>query len=322
MTDTAHDQSAGLLAPLLSNGRHFLTLGTLGLFICGVFAIFLAAAGQFLPHDVQFLGMTAAELCSHDACRIVHFMIHDRVSFGGALVGLSVLYFWLIHFPLRAGLAWAWWTLLISNVAGFASFLTYLAYGYLDTWHALATMVLLPCFAAGLTLTFSTLRSPRSIASIVTSAVPSPPTRPARWGRLLILATASAMILAGVTITAVGMTVVFVPQDLQYMGATAAGLNRLNRHLIPLIAHDRAGFGAAVLNIGFLIFACTWHGAPSRNLWQALGLAGGIGFSLAIGIHPLVGYNNPVHIAPACVAAATFLAGICLTGPYMLRWRI
>ena len=33
---------------------------------------------------------------------------------------------------------------------GFVSFLAYLGYGYLDTWHGLATLVLLPCFVLGL----------------------------------------------------------------------------------------------------------------------------------------------------------------------------
>ena len=81
---------------------------------------------------------------------IVHFMFHDRVSFGGSLIAIAVLYLWLAEFPLKAGEAWAWWTLLLSGVVGFGSFLTYLGYGYLDTWHGAATLVLLPCFVVGL----------------------------------------------------------------------------------------------------------------------------------------------------------------------------
>ncbi len=313
MNDFNPDENVNLFTPLLSDGRYLLSLGTLGLFLCGGFAIFIAASGQFLPHDVQFLGMTARELCAQDACRIVHFMIHDRVSFGGALIALSILYFWLIHFSLRARLAWAWWTLLISNIAGFASFLTYLGFGYLDQWHAVATALLLPCFAVGLILTFRSLDPPRSIGSLLKISAARPTTSAARFGRFLLLATAAVMVAAGVTITLVGMTVVFVPQDLQYMGTTASNLHALNPRLIPLIAHDRAGFGGAVFNVGFLILACTWCSNLSRSLWQALALAGGIGFATAIAIHPIVGYNNPVHLAPACVGALTFAAGICLT---------
>jgi hypothetical protein len=315
MTEAARDHDTGLLGPLLADGRPLLTLGAIGLFFAGGFAIFLAAAGQFLPHDVQFLGMTARELCSHDACRIVHFMIHDRVSFGGTLIGLSILYLWLIHFPLRERQAWAWWTLLVSNVAGFASFLTYLGFGYLDTWHGIATLFLLPCFAVGLARIYCTLDRPRGIKSLMRAPIDVAARLRMRHGRRLLLCTAAAMLVAGLTIMIVGMTVVFVPQDLAYMDTTTTQLNALNPRLIPLIAHDRAGFGGGVFNIGFLMFACVWCARPSRHLWQALALVGTIGFGCAIGIHPIVGYNNPVHLAPACLAAAGYLVGIWLTRP-------
>ena len=36
-------------------------------------------------------------------------MIHDRLSFGGALVALGLVYGWLVEFPLRQRRAWAWW---------------------------------------------------------------------------------------------------------------------------------------------------------------------------------------------------------------------
>ena len=128
----------------------------------------------------------------------------------------------------------------------------------------------------------------------------------------------ATVMAAGITIGIVGMTVVFVPQDLEYMHTNITTLNGLNRHLIPLIAHDRAGFGGGVMNVGFLMLVCLWCGRPSRHLWQALALAGTIGFATAVGVHPLVGYNNPVHLAPACVGAMSFLVGIGLLARPML----
>jgi hypothetical protein len=240
-------------------------------------------------------------------------MIHDRVSFGGTLIAISILYFWLIHFPLRDHQPWAWWTLLLSNIAGFASFLTYLGYGYLDTWHGFASLMLLPCFATGFALTYPKLQHPRGLAAIFKTPVKLSIRSAAGVGRLLFLATAIGLIGAGSVISVIGMTVVFVPQDLEYMNTTAPALNALNTHLIPLIAHDRAGFGGGVFNVGLLILASTWCAKPSRHLWQALTLAGVIGFGLAIGIHPIVGYNNPVHLTPACIGALLFLLAIVLT---------
>ena len=63
MTNPAHDDNASLLSPLFADGRPLLTLGTLGLLLSGAFAIFLGLSNQFLPHDIQFLGMTANDLC-------------------------------------------------------------------------------------------------------------------------------------------------------------------------------------------------------------------------------------------------------------------
>ena len=140
----------GLLEALIGDGRPLLTFMGLLLALCGGFALFQSATGHFLPHDVQFLGMDARQLCAIQQCRIVHFMFHDRVAFGGVLIALGVLYAWLAEFPLRDGEAWAWWAFVVSGACGFASFLTYVGYGYLDTWHGAATLLLLPCFAVGL----------------------------------------------------------------------------------------------------------------------------------------------------------------------------
>src|SRR5207249_4639826 len=91
-----------------------------------------SASGQFLPHDIQYLGMTAEQLCSFNQCKVVHIMFHDRVSFGGTIIAIGIMYLWLAEFPLKARQPWAWWTFAASGSAGFLSFLSYLGYGYLD----------------------------------------------------------------------------------------------------------------------------------------------------------------------------------------------
>lgn len=121
------------------------------------------------------------------------------------------------------------------------------------------------------------------------------------------------MVGAGFTIQGIGMTHVFVPTDLTYMGLTRDKLNSINPHLIPLIAHDRAGFGGAVATAGLLLLGCVWCGTFSRSLRQVLLIGGLVGWTTAIGIHPLIGYNDFFHLAPAVTGAVTFFCGLILT---------
>ncbi len=120
----------GLLQALLGDGRPLLLFCGLSLVLAGGFALFLSASKHFLPHDVQYLGMTAEQLCGIKNCRVVYFMFHDRVAFGGALIAIGALYMWLAEFPLRQRKAWAWWLFVVSGISGFGSFLAYLGYGY------------------------------------------------------------------------------------------------------------------------------------------------------------------------------------------------
>src|SRR2546428_3855480 len=235
----------GLLQALLGDGRPFLIFGGLCLVLSGCFALFLSATGHFLPHDVQFLGMTAERLCGIDNCRIVYFMFHDRVAFGGALVAIGSLYMWMAEFPLRHREAWAWWLFIVSGVSGFGSFLAYLGYGYLDTWHGIATLLLVPFFFIGLLRSRSFLDKPTGISSLFKSG------GRARWssafcvGRSLLLATAADMIAGGFTVMIFGMTL------------CASGLEVHGYHdCLP--ARDQSALGA---------FDCA---RPSRLWWRDL----------------------------------------------------
>ena len=309
----------GLLQALVKDGRPLLVLTALTLLFSGGFALFLSIVRQFLPHDLAFLGMSSAELCALGQCRVVNFMVHDRATFGGVLMAIGTLYLWLVEFPLRRGEAWAWWTLVLSGTVGFLSFLGYLGYGYLDTWHGTATLFLLPVFIAGLVKTWRRLRGPRGWRTLL-----APGWKPESWfgvdgvGRILLLLTALGMMSAGLTIQIIGVTHVFVPQDLAYMGLTAEQLQAVNARLIPLIAHDRAGFGGGLISCGLAFGLAVWCGRPSLALWQTIGIAGACGFLCAITVHFLIGYTDTTHIAPAMLGALQFGFGLALSAPKML----
>jgi hypothetical protein len=326
----------GLFSLLVDDGRPLLSLTAISLVLSGLFATFLATRREFLPHDIAYLGIDADALCRLADCRIVGFMFHDRVAFGGTLISIGVIYLWLAAHPLRDGQRWAWHAFAVSGVAGFLSFLAYLGYGYLDTWHGTATLALLPCFLLGLVL------SARATATIGGQArdgashhVANAGTRvtltqashrdqqtsgnswrtaPAlvRAGRWCLLATSAGLVLAGMVILFVGMTTVFVPQDLTFMHLDRVGLEAISPRLIPLIAHDRAGFGGGLMSTGLLIAICAWHAPSTRAFRQTIALSGLAGFGFAIGVHFAEGYTDFTHLAPGIAGAVLFAIAIAL----------
>jgi hypothetical protein len=184
VSDSAADNRLGLFAALAGDGRPLLLLASAFLAGCGLFGIMQASTGHLLPHDTAYLGMTGADLCAVADCRILHFMIHDRISFGGVLVAIAAVYAWLVRFPLAQGESWAWWTLAASGGTGFASFLAYLGTGYLDSWHGVATLCLLPMVAGGLLHT--------RWARVTVAPVPLTLRNAAGAGRALLLCAPSA----------------------------------------------------------------------------------------------------------------------------------
>jgi hypothetical protein len=196
---------------------------------------------------------------------------------------------------------------------GFLSFLTYLSTGYLDTWHGLATLALLPLYGLGLAGTRRSLASPTGPGSLTVSGA-----SPSRWslpwfGRGLLLLAGFGVTVAGLTIATIGSVVVFVPQDLEFIGLTRGQLEAIDAGLVPLIAHDRAGFGGGLATTGLTVLACVWCGRPSRSLWETLALAGLAGFGAAIGVHGLVGYLDALHVGPAILGAFVFALGLVLS---------
>ena len=305
-----------LMDAVIGDGRPLLLFTGLALVLVGIFAIFQASTGHFLPHDVYFLGMDATALCGYADCRILRFMIHDRVAFAGALIAIGILYMWLAEFPLRHRQGWAWWAFLLSGLAGFASFLTYLGYSYLDTWHGVASLGLLPCWVIGLVRAYQ-VTQPSTWHQLWQQPGPRLTWRtPAGIGRILLLLTVAGLLGAGLFIMFGGMTRVFVPQDLHYMALEVAQLQAISPQLIPLIAHDRSGFGGALVATGIAMGFCLRFAPASKNLWQTFLLAGLFGFGCAVGVHFFVGYNNLVHLLPGYLGSIVFALGMaCSYGP-------
>ncbi len=304
----------GILDAVVGDGRFLIALTGIALALSGGFAIMQSVSGQLLPQDSHAIGMNSMELMHAGNPHLLGFMFHDRVAYGGCLLAIGLGYLWIAAFPMLLRAAWAWWALAVSGVVGFLAFLTYLGQGYLDTWHGVATLFLLPVFVAGM------WRSRPGSFSIraVWAQKPGESDGLARWGRRLLGACAVGLILAGGTIAVFGMTTVFVPSDQRFIGLDAAALARISPTLIPLISHDRAGFGGGLCSIGCLLLFMARCAELNRSLVEIVAVMGCAGFGGALGVHFAVGYLDFFHLLPGFAGFFIFLVADALL---LAAWR-
>ena len=127
----------------------------------------------------------------------------------------------------------------------------------------------------------------------------------------------------GVTISTVGVTVVFVHEDLEFLRTTSEALTAANPKILPLIAHDRATFGGMLVCTGLvLLLTSLWGIGPARPwLWRTLLAAGFAGYLPAIGVHLAVGYTDGMHLLPAFLGLGTYLLSLALLKPHLFQRR-
>jgi hypothetical protein len=141
------------------------------------------------------------------------------------------------------------------------------------------------------------------------------------WGQLLLVFHGFALLGAGAVISVIGVTHVFVHQDLEFMKTTADALAAADPRLVPLVAHDRATLGGMLLAAGwvFLLPALWGFRSGSRWLWWSSLIAGVIAYAAAIGVHYAVGYLSVKHLLPAFGGLGLMLVGLMLSYPFLCR---
>jgi dihydroorotate dehydrogenase len=115
------------------------------------------------------------------------------------------------------------------------------------------------------------------------------------------------------------MTTVFVPTDLLFFELNREDLNVFDPKLIPLIAHDRAGFGGALLSEGFLLLCISLWGfrEGEKWIWWTFFIGGLPGFTAGIGTHFHIGYTDFVHLLPAYFLVVLFIVGLIYSFNYL-----
>ena len=145
--------------------------------------------------------------------------------------------------------------------------------------------------------------------------------RRALWGQLCFVVHGGALILAGITILSYGMTVVFVPQDIAYLGCDAHAIEGFDDQLQALIAHDRATFGGMLVSGGMaLTLTSMWSfRRGDRWLFWTLALVVFAPYAMTLWIHWDIGYRDHFHLAPVYIGVVLLFVGLALSGPYLLR---
>lgn len=286
----------------------------IGMIIGGILSWIIAATTVLLSYDLNFVEMTLDELKQVNH-HLLHFMSHDRITLSGTMITIGILYVQLARHGLKHSLHWARTALMTSGIVGFLSFFLFLGYGYFDPLHALAAAVLFPMFL------LSMRRNPDRPYRLPVNVRNDRLWRLAMYGQFCFVVLGFALAVGGLTIAGVGITEVFVQSDLVYLNTTHNELNGANLKLIPLIAHDRAGFGGALFcaALAILIIALWGIQQGSRWIWWTLLLGGAPGFYAGLSVHLSIGYIDFLHLSPALFALLLYILGLIFLYPYLMR---
>jgi dihydroorotate dehydrogenase len=279
-----------------------------GMFGGGLLAIVIASTRVVLPYDESLSGMTRGQLMALNP-RLLPFMAHDRVSLAGTMMSIGILYAALAWSGIRRGAHWAHVTVIVSAIVGFLTFFLFLGFGYFDPFHAFVTAIL-----TQFTLLCMTMQ-PSPPQPLHGEWRETPAWRRGQWGQLLFVMIGVGLTGAGLVISFIGCTSVFVATDLAFLRTTATQLQASYEHLVPLVAHDRASLGGMLIANGVAVWLSAQWGfrAGARWLWVAFAWAGNIAFASAVTVHLVVGYHAGLHLAPALLGWIAWNMGLLLT---------
>jgi dihydroorotate dehydrogenase len=285
----------------------------LSLFGGGVLAMHIALTSVTLPYDEAITGLTRTQLAAINP-RLLAFMTHDRVTLAGTMLALGLQYASTAFFGIRRGQHWALVALTASALVGFFTFFAFLGFGYFDPFHAFVAAILLQ-----FTLLAMHARLPIRDAALAPELHNNEAWRSHQWGQLLFVIHGVVLMVAGSVILTIGMTSVFVREDLEFLGTTAEALNSAHPQLKPLIAHDRASFGGMLLSCGVAtVLSALWGFQRGQAwLWWTLMIGGNVAYLAALAVHMNVGYSSHLHLLPVYGGLAWLWAGGLFSFPFM-----
>ncbi len=280
----------------------------------GALTLGLALTRVLLPYDEHYLDLTADTL-RRNSPRLFAFMAHDRGTLAGTMLGLGALYLMLGWHGIRRSVHGAKTAVLASALTGFSSFFAFFGFGYFDTLHAFVAAVLMQ-----LTVQIMVSRPGGAPAQEHVVDDENAIWRYAQWGQLFWIIHATGLLIAGSVILGIGMTSVFVTEDLDYLCLTGTQAQALGSRMMGVIAHDRATLGGMLLASGVaMLLPMLWcYRKGAAWLWLAMIGLGFPAYAAALGVHLWVGYTDWRHIVPALLGLSLWFGGVLLSRDYLM----
>jgi dihydroorotate dehydrogenase len=285
----------------------------LAILIGGMIALYFAFTSIILPYDESFIGLTRADLVQVNPL-ILAFMSHDRMALAGTMISGGIIYIQLARHGIKANLHWAKTTFHSAAILGFLGIFLFIGYGYFDWLHGLFWLVLLPIYY------FSFKEGKRVIGSPSSSHGQNDKAwKYGLYGQLMFVILGFFIVVGGLVISTIGVSKVFVSTDLSFICMSPQMLESISQNLIPVIAHDRAGFGSALVSVGLLVLMISLWGfrQGERWIWNTLALGALPAFIAGIGTHIYIGYTPFIHLLPVYLLVLLYILGLILSYPFL-----
>jgi dihydroorotate dehydrogenase len=287
----------------------------LSILIGGFIALYFAFTSIILPYDESFIGLTRADILGVNPL-ILAFMSHDRMALAGTMISGGIMYIQLARHGIKFGMHWTKIAFHSAAIVGFIGIALSIGYGYFDWLHGLFWLILIPIY-------FCSFREgKRATATPYSSHGKNDRAwRYGLYGQLMFVILGFLIVVGGIVISTIGVSKVFVSTDLSFLCMSPQMLDSISNNLIPVIAHDRAGFGSALISVGLLVLMLALWGfrKGERWIWNTLAIGALPAFIAGIGTHLYIGYTTFVHLLPVYFLILLYLLGLVFSYPFLKK---